>query len=206
MAGRAGRGLEVGSYVGGFLAAARDAGWTFQGVDVNPDACAFAAGKGFRVTCGEIADVDVSRRFDAVAVWNTFEQLYDARAALVSARGLLLEGGILALRIPNGRYYLDWRERLAGPLGRIATCLLAHNNLLTFPYRQGFTRRSIGALLAQCGFTIVGVFGDTLVPVADRWTTRYGRLEERWVKRVQRFLQPGWRSPWVEVYARALPQ
>ena len=35
IAGRHGRGLEVGSYTGGFLVAARDAGWTFDGLDVN---------------------------------------------------------------------------------------------------------------------------------------------------------------------------
>ena len=33
--GRRGSGIEVGSYVGAFLAAARDAGWQFTGVDVN---------------------------------------------------------------------------------------------------------------------------------------------------------------------------
>ncbi|MEP7324490.1 MAG: hypothetical protein ABI836_00955 [Gemmatimonadota bacterium] len=119
--------------------------------------------------------------------WNTFERRYDSRAALIKAGELLRQGG--------------WMDHF----GRIVVCLLAHNNLLTFHYCQGFTRRSIQALFEKC-FAIVGVFGATLVPVADQWTTGYGALEERWVKRMQGRLQRGWKSPWIEVYARALPK
>jgi DNA-binding helix-hairpin-helix protein with protein kinase domain len=57
-------------------------------------------------------------------------------------------------------------------------------------------------LFQQCDFTEKG-FGDTLVPVADTWTTTYGAVEERLVKRLQHFLQRGWHAPWVEVYARS---
>jgi hypothetical protein len=84
----------------------------------------------------------------------------------------------------------------------IAIRLLAHNNLLGFPYRQGFTQASIGTLLEQCGFAIVEVVGDTLARVADPWTTTYGAFEERWVKRVERRVQRKWNAPWVEIYAK----
>lgn len=33
------------------------------------------------------------------------------------------------------------------------------------------------------------------MPIADRWTTTYGAVEERVMK--------GWRAPWVEVFAQA---
>jgi hypothetical protein len=202
VAGRTGRGLEVGSYVGGFLAAAREAGWAFEGVDVSERMRAFADRHGFAVTRGEIGDVPIERRFDAVTIWNTFEQLYDVRAALFVARKLLGGSGILALRFPNGGFYAHWRTRLLGRRPGIAIVVLAHNNLLSFPYRQGFTRRSLGALLEKCGFEVVEVFGDTLLPIADRWTTIYGAVEERVVKGLQRMLHQGWRAPWVEVFAR----
>jgi SAM-dependent methyltransferase len=200
-AGKPGRGLEVGSYAGGFLAAARDAGWNFEGVDVSPRASAFATEQGLRVTEGEIEAIDPNQVFDAVAVWNTFEQLYDTRSALSAARNLLRKGGVLALRIPNGGFFVRWRRRLHGPLAGIALRLLAHNNLLSFPYRQGFTESSMTRLLEQRGFRIVSASGDALVPVADRWTTRLGTWEERWVKRLQRLTLTGWRAPWVEIYA-----
>jgi len=200
--GRTGRGLEVGSYVGGFLAAARDASWTFEGVDVSQAATEFATRNGFKVTRGEIGDVVTEQPFDAVAIWNTFEQLYDGRAAVMAARRLMADSGILVLRIPNGGFYVDWRKRLGGPLSSIAARVLAHNNMLSFPYRQGFTMRSLATLLSKCQFEVVSIFGDTLVPIADSWTTAYGAIEERVVKRLQRITQRGWEMPWVEVYAR----
>ena len=199
--GRAGRGLEVGSYAGGFLAAANGEGWTFEGLDVSEEVCAFAKGKGLRVTVGEIDSFKPGQPFDAIAIWNTFEQLYDARAALVAAHRVLRPGGVLALRFPHGDFYRRWRTRLSGPARSLALRLLAHNNLLGFPYRQGFTRSSLGTLLEQCGFAVISVAGDTLVRVADKWTTRFGAFEERWVKRAERLVQREWNAPWVEVYA-----
>jgi SAM-dependent methyltransferase len=202
VAGKAGRGLEVGSYVGGFLAAARERGWAFEGVDVSARASAFAARRGLTVTYGTIETVRASRPFDAVAIWNTFEQLPHSRQAVAAARRLLSPGGILVVRIPNGAFYAHWRRRLAGPWRGVAERLLAHNNLLSFPYRQGFTRRSLTRLLREGGFEVARTVGDTLVPIADEWTTRGGAIEERMVKRAERLVQHGWRAPWVEVYAR----
>jgi SAM-dependent methyltransferase len=203
VAGRPGTGLEVGSYLGGFLSAAREAGWNFEGIDVSESATHFAASKGFRVRQGEIGDFDAERALDVVAIWNTFEQLYDARSAVHTARRRLRPGGILVVRIPNGEFYVRWRALLRGRLSGISLRLLAHNNLLSFPYRQGFTERSLTTLLSACRFDVVKVFGDTLVPIADRWTTRFGAFEERLVKRAQRTFQSGWSAPWVELYARA---
>ena len=202
VAGKAGRGLEVGSYVGGFLAAARERGWAFEGVDVSEGASAFAARRGLAVRYGTIDTVRASRPFDAVAIWNTFEQLPHSRVAVAAARRLLSPGGILVVRIPNGAFYARWRRRLTGPWSGVAERLLAHNNLLSFPYRQGFTQRSLTRLLREGGFEIARTVGDTLVPIADEWTTRRGAIEERVVKRVERTIERGWRAPWVEVYAR----
>jgi SAM-dependent methyltransferase len=201
--GHTGRGLEVGSYVGGFLAAASSASWTFNGVDTSARMARFATRNGFKVMHGEIEDVVMGQPFDVIAIWNTFEQLYNARSALLAAQRLLRTGGVIVVRIPNGDFYVNWRKQLSGPLGSVATRLLAHNNLLTFPYRQGFTMRSLTLLLEQCHFEIEKTFGDTLVPIADAWTTTYGTIEERLMKSSQRFLQHGWHAPWVEVYARS---
>jgi hypothetical protein len=60
-----GTGLEVGSYVGAFLDAARDRGWRFEGVDVNERASRFARAQGLDVTVGTIDAIPATRRFDA---------------------------------------------------------------------------------------------------------------------------------------------
>ncbi|HZS62352.1 MAG TPA: class I SAM-dependent methyltransferase [Gemmatimonadaceae bacterium] len=203
--GAAGRGLEVGSYVGGFLAAARDVGWAFEGVDLSQRVVRFAAGAGFDVIHSEIEQVGGSKRYDAITIWNTFEQLYDSHAVLAAVRRLLKPRGVFVVRVPNGRFYVRWRARLRGPLATIAERLLVHNNLLSFPYRQAFSDSSMHRLLADNGLAIEHVFGDTLVPIADQWTTQIGAVEERVVKRLERLTQRGWRAPWVEVYARQSP-
>lgn len=201
--GRCGEGLEVGSFVGGFLSAARDAGWRFEGVDINPKAAAFACRQGFRVMEGTLDDVPPNRRYDAVAIWNTFEQLADPRAAARSARALLRDGGMLALRVPNGAFYAALRSALGGPAAPVARALLAHNNLLGFPYRHGFTPASLDRLLGATGFRVVRTFGDTLVPIADRWTRPWAAAEERAIKLALRGLvrlgAGVQRAPWFEV-------
>src|SRR5690349_23102398 len=54
VAGRRGRGLEVGSYAGAFLDAARVHGWQFEGLDVNESANEFARSLGFTITSGDL--------------------------------------------------------------------------------------------------------------------------------------------------------
>jgi len=207
--GRTGRVLEVGSYVGGFLAAAADRGWRATGLDINTDAIAVAR----EATAGDervdVEDADLESyaargTFDALAVWNCFEQLPDPRAAAHRAAGLLRPGGVLALRVPNGAFYAAARARLDGPLGPVAERLLAHNNLLAFPYRHGFTLAALRRLLEPLGFDVLRVYGDALVPIADEWTRPWAAWEERLLKGAIRLLagdEAEW-APWVEVYAR----
>lgn len=200
--GRAGRGLEVGSYVGAFLDAARAHGWDFAGVDVNEDANRFARDNGHRVLTGALEDSPADTTYDVVAFWNCFDQLADPLAAAHAARARLRDGGMIALRVPNGGFYVRWRRRLHSPLRPLARALLAHNNMLAFPYRHGFTTTALTRLLERARFRITVVHGDALVPLADRWTRRWGRAEERVLKQILARL-PASRSPWLEVYATA---
>ena len=187
--------LEVGSYVGAFLSAARDAGLQTVGVDINPHVNRFTRSLGFDVRDGELSAIDVPR-VDAIAIWNTFDQLSDPRAVAVAALARLKPGGVLALRVPNGDYYRRMRR---------ATRVLAHNNLLTFPYRWGFTPWSLESLLESVGFHQIVAVGDVLVPTADEWTRPWARVEEWAVKRMLKGLgEPAAeRSPWFEMYATA---
>ena len=95
-------------------------------------------------------------------------------------------------------------RRLDGIAGPIARALLAHNNLLGFPYRHGFTVQSITLLLEDTGFDVVRTHGDALVPIADEWTRGWAAAEERMIKAAMKTLgaldNDG--APWFEVYAR----
>lgn len=204
--GRGGTGLEVGSYVGAFLATARDEGLQVEGLDINPEINAFTRSLGFTVHDGELTSFPVDRTFDTVAIWNTFDQLPDPRAVVNHAWKLLRPGGILALRVPNGAFYATLRGRLTtgGRFARAAgRALLAQNNLLTFPYRYGFTPRSMTRLLTDGGFTVRRIRGDVLVPIADEFTRRWARLEEMLIKRLLAATATraaGW-APWLEILA-----
>lgn len=205
LVGHTGSGLEVGSYIGAFLAAAAGRGWSFEGIDVNDAATRFACGRGLSARRGTLEAQEGDRRYDAVAIWNCFDQLPDPRSAVLAARRLLAPGGVLAVRVPNGAFYARWRPRLAGPAASLARALLAHNNLLGFPYRHGFTPQSAAGLLRACGFDPVLTLGDTLVPTADRWTRRWAVVEQQVLESVLRAARPPpRRMPWFEVYARAI--
>jgi SAM-dependent methyltransferase len=201
--GGTGTGLEIGSYIGAFLAAAREHNWAFTGLDVNDAANRFAQSRNLDVRSGTIDAARPDTAFDVVAFWNCFDQLPDPRAAVITARARIRDGGILALRVPNGGFYARWRSRLDSPIGFLARSLLAHNNLLAFPYRHGFTIGSLRSLLETSGFRVERVFGDALVPVADEWTRRWAGVQERLIKGGLKALPPD-HAPWLEIYARAV--
>ena len=207
--GRQGSGIEVGSYVGAFLAAARDEGWRFSGVDVNPFANEFTRSLGFDVFDGTIETLDEGRRADAVTIWNCLDQLPDPAMAIRASRRHLAPGGLLAIRVPNGACYAALRPLLNTRFGAIARTVLAENNLLSFPYRYGFTPGSAGRLLEKCGYEVIHTVGDVLVPIADAWTRPWAALGERAIKglgqavaRVSSGDRP--LAPWFELYARAV--
>ena len=199
---RRGSGLEVGSYVGAFLAAARKERWQFEGLDVNPNTNAFARSLGFTVHDSDLEHFAPDRTFDVVAIWNTFDQLPDPRAAVRAAFRLLRPDGVLAVRVPNGECYARLRAVSAASPQRttVARAILAHNNLLTFPYRFGFSPAALTRLLQSLGFGVVDIVPDVLVPTADEWTRPWAVLEERLVKPLTR----RW-TPWFEVYAHRRP-
>lgn len=202
-AGGTGAGLEVGSHTGAFLAAAGEGGWRFEGVDVNEDAVRFARDRGLAASCGTIEAVPPGRTYDAVAIWNCFEQLPDPRRAARAARSLLRPGGVLALRVPDGGFYAAVRRRLDGPAAPLARGVLAWNNLLAFPYRAGFTRRGLRHLLEGEGFRVLATVGDVLIPISGDRTRRWAAWEERALKRLLRAAAAAGTAPWFEIYARA---
>ena len=206
--GKRGMVIEVGSYVGAFLAAARERGWQCIGVDINAHTNAFTRSLGFHVHDGSLETLE-AQGAGAVAIWNCLDQLVDPASTIRAARERIAHGGMLAIRVPNGACYAALRPALRGPLGPAVRGWLALNNLLAFPYRFGFTPQSLGQLVGGLGFEVVHVTGDVLVPIGDRWTRRWARVEERvskWIGRKACRVGGSERpfAPWFELYARAV--
>ena len=104
--------LEIGSFVGGFLLEGQKQGWDMVGVDPGHDVAAFCRERGLPVFEGTLEEARFTpASFDAVVVWNTFDQLPDPRALLEQAVLLLRNGGVLVLRVPNGACFA-WMLRM----------------------------------------------------------------------------------------------
>jgi len=214
---RAPRVIEVGSFVGGFLEVARTAGWQALGVDPNRQLAESCRARGLEVveaTLEEVARSAAAGRADAVAIWNTFDQLADPRPVLAASARLVRTGGILAVRVPHGlamRTGHALLERARGARRRFLEACLAWNNLLSFPYLHGYSVASLDRLVPGYGFERVLLRGDVLAMLSGRATRGFARAEERAVKQ----LQTAWiavqardpasplpAAPWLDVYYR----
>jgi SAM-dependent methyltransferase len=197
---RGSRVLEVGSHLGAFLQVASEWDWRPEALEVGPDTAYFQRESGFRVHRTVIEDAPFSdSTFDAVFIWNCFEQLPDPRGAMAAARRLLRRHGWLVLRVPNALFYRVRRHPQA----------LAYNNLLGFPYLHGYTAATLNRLLAGCGFEPLQAFNSELItmPFADpdrrvrREERSVSRREERWSQRMSARLDT-LAGPWIEVVYR----
>ncbi len=207
--------LEVGSFVGGFLAAGQEQGWNMLGVDPGKEVVAFCRGRDYPVFCGTLVDAPVApASLDAVAIWNTFDQLPNPDSTLAAARRLLHQQGLLVVRVPNGqcfRHLITWGRKLGRPTNTWLDRALAWNNLLGFPYLYGYSLRTLDELLSRHGFARIVVCPDSLMTVSGRESTTWARWEERIVKRCCRIVAHLEQAlnrnscqvaPWLDVYYR----
>ena len=178
--------IEIGSFVGGFLAAARELGWRAFGIDPGEEVGRFCASLGLSVLRESVeACAFPPDAADCVAVWSTFDQLPNPHATLAAVRKLLRPGGLLALRFPNGacfRRATSWMRRWPGALQGALRASLAWNNLLGFPYLVGYSAPTLDRLLGPYGFERVDFRADVLVRLADAQTKTWATWEERSLK------------------------
>lgn len=181
------RGVEVGSFVGGFLAAARELGWDVTGVDPGREVTDFCRARGLPVVRGRLEQLELDEgTLDLVAIWNTFDQLADPAPVLAAARRLLRPGGWLVVRVPSGAFYREAARLADGAprcVARAVRTALAWNNLVAFPYLFGYTPATLERLMREAGFARRARRGDALVTLADEGTKRWAVWEERLVKR-----------------------
>jgi 2-polyprenyl-3-methyl-5-hydroxy-6-metoxy-1,4-benzoquinol methylase len=143
---RGARVLEVGSYVGGFLDVARSLDWDATGLDIGEDTTRFTRERGHQVGAASLEELELpARAFDAVFIWNCFEQLSEPRRVLERSRELVSPGGLVVIRTPDASLYSAKHDDQR---------FLAYSNLLGFPHRYGFTRRSLERLAGEAGLRL----------------------------------------------------
>lgn len=207
-AGPAAQVIEIGSFVGGFLTAAKERGWHAVGIDPGREVGAFCRARGLSVLQSDATSAHIAAASsDAVCVWNTFDQLPDVRATLETITRWLRPGGVLAVRVPNGACFAACMERLrAWP--RFAThplrAAMAWNNLLGFPYLNGYARDTLDRLMGSFNLHRLALHPSVLPRLADERTRRWAACEEQCLKRVWRAVTryDADSAPWFDAYYR----
>jgi SAM-dependent methyltransferase len=200
--------VELGSHLGAFLQAAEEWSWRPTGVDIGAYTSLFSEHRGLRVKREPFEDVRLPRHSaDAVCVWNCFEQLEHPAETLETAYALLKRHGLLILRIPNFGFYETW-QRLARvrAFKHSAFRSLAYNNLLGFPYLNGYSPSLLNSIVARHGFIAVAGSDTTLVTMPFPDVSAKVREELKAAYRPYRnaTLTSPWTvsGPWVEMAYR----
>jgi SAM-dependent methyltransferase len=150
--------LEIGSFVGGFLAAATDAGWRAEGIDVGRCVARFARSKGLEVHIADLTETHFpDRTFDAVFLWDCFDQLPRPWQQLEEIYRILADDGRLLLRVPNGEFVkcMQRAQHVLPP--DMVRRVLAFTGLAAFPFQIGYTPASLSGMVQECAFERVRV-------------------------------------------------
>jgi SAM-dependent methyltransferase len=109
--------LDVGAHAGRFVALARDAGWSAEGLELNPKTAAYAARRtGATIRSVNVHDADLRHgAYDAVTITDVLEHIPRPLDVLARAATLLAPDGWIAVKVPCGPSQLvkeTWRGRL----------------------------------------------------------------------------------------------
>lgn len=136
--------LDVGCAMGGFLCAARDAGYDVSGVEISEFSAQYAKKNfGLNITTGTLISSDFSENsFDIITMWDVIEHLDELNPTLLQANRLLKPGGVIFMSTgDSGSFY----ARITGKFW----------HLLTPPqHLYYFTRKSLSKTLEQNGFNV----------------------------------------------------
>lgn len=138
-----------------------------HGLDISPEAGKHAAGRLDRFACLDL-DLDplpdFGTAYDLIVMGDVLEHLKRPDLFLKSAGELLDPGGSMIVSVPNIANYSIRMRLLAGGFDYTDSGILDRSHL------RFFTRRTIGDLLASCGYRVV----------AERYISRFGTLCRSW--------------------------
>jgi 2-polyprenyl-3-methyl-5-hydroxy-6-metoxy-1,4-benzoquinol methylase len=214
---RGGRVLEIGSHYGAFLQTAQEWEWRAEGVDIGKDTRRFARSKGFTVHSKEVGECEFGNHsFDAIFIWNCFEQLEDPKPTLAECRRLIKPGGLLTLRTPNGLFYTLCETLLAQPglqsqAAEFLSEAMGYNNLLGFPYLYGYSAANLEELVKRFGFRPEGMLNSELITLPLPQNPDWVEKEEHAINSEVRMLAESvladrdgtLTGPWIEVWFRS---
>lgn len=133
--------LDVGSGLGVFVAAMREAGWRCTAIDPDPVAVEHAQRHvGVAARCGDFLVMPIEGTFDLVAFNKVLEHVIPITEMLARASGYLAAGGRVYVEVPDGE--LAIKDAAEGP-GR---------EELTVDHYCAFSAASLALLARRSGF------------------------------------------------------
>ncbi|MBZ0212850.1 MAG: methyltransferase domain-containing protein [Nitrospirae bacterium] len=150
--------LDVGCAAGAFgLALRSEFGAEVWGIEMNPEAAAFAQERLDRVAVGDAMELLPEMphaKFDLVTFTDVLEHLAWPQRALELARPLLTPKGCVLASIPNIRCWVEFRKLVLG--GDFPT---EDAGIFDRTHLRFFTKKSIPRLLGEAGFQIERIAG-----------------------------------------------
>ena len=108
----AGNLLDVGTYCGVFLDAAKEEGYRVSGVEPSRWASAYSRNKGYDVFCGTLKDLPASNeKFDIITSWDVLEHVSNPMQELCEVNNRLRIGGVFAF---STLHMENWFPKLMG--------------------------------------------------------------------------------------------
>jgi SAM-dependent methyltransferase len=144
-----GRLLDLGPWVGFYMAEAKERGWEPVGIEPSTFASAYARDRlGLDVRTEDLFEAELPQgSFDAVLMGDVLEHLTRADEALERVKGWLAPGGALVLLLPDA--------------GSLVARLLGRRWWSVIPtHVHYFTRRSVRRMLERHGLEVVDLKTD----------------------------------------------
>lgn len=152
--GQTGRLLDIGAHVGRFIHLAQRAGWSVEGIELNPRTADYAA----RRTGATVHRINAhalsarGERYAAVTLTDVLEHIPEPVSLLTSVAPLVEPGGWIAVKVPCGISQW-WKERVLAAL-RPGRRVCIGENLV---HVNHFAPGSLTEALTRAGFDHVTV-------------------------------------------------
>lgn len=145
--------LDIGCSAGGFLDIAARRGYRTTGLELNAEEAAVCRRGGHEVVETTLEELDGTRRFDLISLWDVYEHVKDGRSLLSKAREHLTEGGAVFIQSPTqdalAARILQERCNMFDGLEHVN--LYSHANLEAMADRCGMKVARIQSVIPETG-------------------------------------------------------
>lgn len=143
--------LDVGCGLGTFLKLL-DYKWEKFALDISKSSINYLINKGISGICGNILNISINEKFDAITLWDLIEHVEDPNLAIKKISNLIKPGGILLVETPDEKGLVT---NIFKFLYKISFGKIKFVNTLYSAHIYAFSIKTIGIILNNNGFKII---------------------------------------------------